>query len=61
MSHSTPAANDGTARLFDRLRGTGHHLLLFEGDRPSADVHEKPRALARQVCDRGRCGSSHSS
>ncbi len=47
-----PAANDGTARLFDRLRGTGHHLLLFEGDRPSADVHEKLGALARQVCDR---------
>jgi hypothetical protein len=47
-----PAANDGAARLFDRLRGTGHHLLLFEGDHPSADVDEKLGAIARQICDR---------
>jgi 2-polyprenyl-6-methoxyphenol hydroxylase-like FAD-dependent oxidoreductase len=47
-----PAANEGTARLFDRLRGTGHHLLLFEGDQPSVDVDEKLGALARQVRDR---------
>jgi len=47
-----PAANDGAARLFDRLRGTGHHLLLFEGKDPSADVHENLSALARQVCQR---------
>jgi hypothetical protein len=46
------AANDGAARLFDRLRGNGHLLLLFEGDRHSADVHEELGALARQVCDR---------
>jgi 2-polyprenyl-6-methoxyphenol hydroxylase-like FAD-dependent oxidoreductase len=47
-----PATNDGAARLFDRLRGTGHHLLLFEGDRPSADAHEDLSALASQVRDR---------
>jgi 2-polyprenyl-6-methoxyphenol hydroxylase-like FAD-dependent oxidoreductase len=44
--------NDGAARLFDRLRGTGHHLLLFEGNQPSADAHQKLAALARQVRDR---------
>jgi len=47
-----PSANDGAARLFDLLRGTGHHLLLFEGDHPSADVHENLGSLARQVRDR---------
>jgi hypothetical protein len=46
------AANNGAARLFDLLRGTGHHLLLFEGDRPSAAVHESLPALALQVHNR---------
>jgi 2-polyprenyl-6-methoxyphenol hydroxylase-like FAD-dependent oxidoreductase len=47
-----PVANDGMTRLFDHLRGTGHHLLLFAGDHPSADVHVNLGALARQVQDR---------
>ena len=46
------AANDGGARLFDRLRGTGHHLLLFEGNRSHEEVHASLSALARQVRDR---------
>jgi hypothetical protein len=36
------------------LKGTGHHLLLFEGDHPSATVHENLGALARQVRERAR-------
>ncbi|MGO9598209.1 MAG: FAD-dependent monooxygenase [Isosphaeraceae bacterium] len=48
--HTT--TNDGTARLFDLLKGTGHHLLLFEGDQPTTTIHENLGALARQVRDR---------
>jgi 2-polyprenyl-6-methoxyphenol hydroxylase-like FAD-dependent oxidoreductase len=47
-----PTANDGVARLFDLLRGTRHHLLLFEGDRSSPEVHEDLRDLAQQIRDR---------
>lgn len=52
LFHTT--TNDGKARLFDLLKGTGHQLLLFEGDHPSATVHENLSALARQVRDRAR-------
>ncbi len=47
-----PTANDGAARLFDLLQGTRHHLLLFEGERSSANVHEELGALAQQVRNR---------
>ena len=46
--------SDGTTRLFDLLKGTGHHLLLFEGDHSSASVHENLSTLARQVRERAR-------
>ena len=45
-------ANNGAARLFDLLRGTRHHLLLFEGDRPTPADYENLGTLTQQVRDR---------
>jgi 2-polyprenyl-6-methoxyphenol hydroxylase-like FAD-dependent oxidoreductase len=46
------AANGQAARLFDLLRGTRHHLLLFDDGRGSADVLENLGVIARHVRDR---------
>ena len=45
-------ANDGAARLFELLRGTRHHLLLFEGESPAPDSHAALVSLAQQVRNR---------
>jgi hypothetical protein len=48
----TGLASNGATRLFDYLRGTRHHLLLFEGNRHSSDIHNMLDTMAQQVRDR---------